>query len=243
MQFINDEHREMHEVLLQNGFTFKENAESYPYGFQWNFVYIREDCTLMFDWSDKEVQIDYSNSSFDFRTLNNKPFKEVTAYFTQNGQIISTLEKSTTVAQPIEVITPELLVANGWRAEKGYWEKKGVEFRFVALDGQYYRVTIGSNNHCITSQVDAVLGFLKAYGLEFQPITYVEVLKNSGFIEVGNEGALRGTQDFKSIYIERHPLDDNAIIVRCNKGRGFLNIPKNNPLMMIQAAKFLSEIV
>jgi hypothetical protein len=39
VDFINDDHREMHEVLLQKGFTCEQNAKWHISGIRWDFVY------------------------------------------------------------------------------------------------------------------------------------------------------------------------------------------------------------
>jgi hypothetical protein len=94
VDFINDDHREMHEVLLQKGFTCEQNAKWHPNSARWDFVYEKgmRDALwfIVFEESSERVRaIVYSGQEYacdvpKLETLNGKTFKEVTAYFTQN---------------------------------------------------------------------------------------------------------------------------------------------------------------
>lgn len=254
VDFINDDHKEMHEVLLQNGFTFEQNSKWHPQGSNWVFVYKNNNLgvSLFFDKYDYCV---YARNIFfaeiheapTFAPLHQKAFKEVTTYFTQKESQIegaSTAElgskEKPTESHPIEVITPELLAANGWTKEDfGCWTKEG--FTLQALKHGYFSARYSIDVQCGTNNIDALQGFLKGYGLELRQLTSVDILKSEGFKEVGYNGLLWRSFIGGDINIEPHALDDNTVLIRHNQGDNSLVAPKDNPAKILQAVKFLEE--
>lgn len=261
VDFINDDHKEMHEVLLRSGFTFEQNAKWHPDGDRWNFVYQKcfydASWLIFFDKSRSIVYAKiYSGQGYTcdvpyFEPLNGKTFKEVTAYFTQEkfpikgastGELGS--KEKPTESRHIEVITPELLAANGWVKDDFCWRSpyKGMTFQFIQLDnGPYYQVTLNgdSRNTCRTSMAKAVLGFLNGYGLELLPLTYADVLKSEGFIEV--DGLFCKAFIGGNINITSHALDNTLVFVLHNQSGNSLVAPKNNPAKILQAVKLLED--
>ncbi len=262
VDFINDDHKEMHNVLLQCGFTLKQNAKLHPDGWKWDFVYRKclwdTSWFITFDRFDDRVTAvicSGQESIFEapcFQPLNGKTFKEVTTYFTlkespiegaSNAELGS--KEKPTESRHIEVITPELLAANGWVNKDGVcWvsPSKGITFQFIQLDnGPYYQVTLNgdSRNTCRTSMAKAALGFLNGYGLELLPLTYVDVLKSEGFIEV--DGLFCKAFIGGNINITSHALDNTLVFVLHNQNGNSLVAPKNNPAKILQAVKLLED--
>ena len=148
-----------------------------------------------------------------------------------------------TESSHIEVITPELLAANGWVKDGFCWisPHKRVSSQFITIDNElyYYLWLYGdSRNICRTSEAKAVLGFLRGYGLELQPLTYVDVLKSEGFIEV--DGALQKVSKSGTVNIEDDYADDLLLIKHYQSGN-LLVAPKDNPAKILQAVNFLEE--
>ena len=92
VDFINDDHREMHEVLLGSGFTFEQNAKWHISGIRWDFVYQKcfydASWLIFFDKSHSTVCAKRYSGQEDirmvpcFESLNGKTFEEVAADFT-----------------------------------------------------------------------------------------------------------------------------------------------------------------
>lgn len=88
LNFINDDHKEMHEVLLQRGFTFE--VDVFIGGVFWDFIYKGETFgfSMMFSIRSPSSHMwahyyDCTFETWDFyKPLNGKSFKEVTEYFT-----------------------------------------------------------------------------------------------------------------------------------------------------------------
>jgi hypothetical protein len=104
IDFINDDHKEMHEVLLRSGFTFEQNAKWHPDGDRWNFVYQKcfydASWLIFFDKSRSIVYAKiYSGQGYTcdvpyFEPLNGKTFKDVTVYYTLGKSPVDSNQKT-----------------------------------------------------------------------------------------------------------------------------------------------------
>ena len=84
VKFINDDHKEMHEVLLSSGFTFEDKiifSETGGYSSILCYTNINLDLSVFFDSHVNFVASRFISSDICC-PLDGLSFKEVTAYFT-----------------------------------------------------------------------------------------------------------------------------------------------------------------
>jgi hypothetical protein len=87
IDFVNDEHKEMHDVLLGQGFEYFANPDWIGQTYIYNFSYRNDDLNLRVihaPWTDGESKLLVSKGSNvnELIKIPLETFKEVTKYFT-----------------------------------------------------------------------------------------------------------------------------------------------------------------
>lgn len=98
IDFINDDHKEMHEVLLQRGFTFEHDGKPTTGSAKWGFAYRNLELDLViFCESSIYVRAVYISSGQVCDSLYGNSFDEITKYFTGKDTPV-TIEGTTSEA-------------------------------------------------------------------------------------------------------------------------------------------------
>jgi hypothetical protein len=86
IDFINDDHKEMHEVLLQRGFTFEQDSKPAIGLDEWKFVYKNSEIDLAIFCCEGSTyaRAVYISSGEVCDFLRGKPLDKITKYFTKN---------------------------------------------------------------------------------------------------------------------------------------------------------------